>query len=409
MVGFWAANLAAHRLNRDRDEECPVKQPSRRWTAVGPLRRLGSGALALVLCAVGAGQSSSAEQLTPESPRVKQAVAKAVKYLGSAPSEKRIGGECLVGLALLKTGAEATHPKVESTARLVLEGLANQDAGLVKDNYDNALSIIFLTNLDAEKYKPQIQQLIDWLIEQQKPHGGWGYSYEATGDIPRLQYAVLALWEAYHAGFTVPVDRWEAVTNYLLRTQDPNGAYGYQGIEGKANELVRQRGESPTRTAAGVCSLYISQDYLRLTLNRSGTDGLPSALRRVEQGKPGESAAPRTQNINLGRMRQAQEMGDQWFEDNYQSEPNDAHKYTHYYLYALERYQTFREMYRPSSLTASINWYDDAARQTWASSSRTARFAGRTSRCKNSMPRHCAFCFWCVRRRKVSTGLAAAC
>lgn len=380
-----------------------MKQPRCRWSADGHLRCLRSRTAAWLGCAwlVLLSTSTTAQLLTPESPEVKQAVERAKKYLGSAPQDKHIGGECLISLALLKSGSEASHARIQATADEVVRRLAEGDHQLETDNYDNAFSIIFLANLDAEKYQPQIQRLIELLIAQQKPHGGWGYPHEKTGDIPRMQYAVLALWEAHHAGHQVSVEHWEAVTNYLLRTQDPGGGYGYQGTEGTAAQLVQQTGISPTRTAAGVCSLYISQDYLRLAVDRTGADGLPTALRRVEEDGETEPAGPRTTNVNVSRLRQAQEMGDRWFDENYEPQPNDEHRYTHYYLYALERYQTFRETFRPDAITSSKNWYDDAARQTLSEQQENGSFHRSSERLQT--PHATSFCvLFLVRSTKKS-------
>ena len=67
------------------------------------------------------------------------------------------------------------------------------------------------------------------------------------------QYGVLASWEAKKNGFVVPVDSIERVLMWLMRTQDPSGGWGYQGVDpgpGTSTEitLVKQNaGEVPWR------------------------------------------------------------------------------------------------------------------------------------------------------------------
>ena len=61
--------------------------------------------------------------------------------------------------------------------------------------YDLGLSIIFLSELDPELYRSEINALMKLMIKWQKPVGGWGYlegPHIDTGDTSMTQYAVLA-------------------------------------------------------------------------------------------------------------------------------------------------------------------------------------------------------------------------
>ena len=71
------------------------------------------------------------------------------------------------------------------------------------------------SRLDPEKYRPEIECLLQFLHARQKKHGGWGYYEQETGDTSMTQYGVLSSWEAKQAGFNISPDSMEAVTNWL--------------------------------------------------------------------------------------------------------------------------------------------------------------------------------------------------
>ena len=101
------------------------------------------------------------------------------------------------------------------------------------------------------------------------------------------QYGVLSSWAALQAGFSIPVESIEAVTNWLLHTQDPSGQFGYQGTESKDATLVAQREMRPSMTVAGLGSLYICSTMLGIAQKtEKRRDDLPPALQRDQgQGK----------------------------------------------------------------------------------------------------------------------------
>lgn len=320
----------------------------------------------MILVAIGLSipsRARAAEALNPQSVEVKGAVAKAVQYLTAfdKPGES-LGGQCLLALALIKTNQPASHPKIDAAVNAAIKAANNGDRFVETDNYQVALPIILLASVDATKFRAEIAKLLEMLLKQQKENGSWGYEGRKEGDVPRTQYAVLALWEASHAEVEAPLAAWENVTNFLLRVQDPSGGYGYQARDPSKDALVGQQDITITRTAAGVGSLYICQDYLHLG-EQSNASSVSAALRRVEEDQKKPKAGPRTQNVSVTRLDETQKRGDVWFEDHYSAKPDDEpHGYTCYYLYALERYQSFRELFRRGSGSRSANWYDEGAR-----------------------------------------------
>jgi hypothetical protein len=302
-----------------------------------------------------------AAALTPESPEVQQAIRNGLKFLESAAAEDgRAGARALVGLALLKNGAEPKHPKIVAAAETIQRTLGKLDPAQVNlDIYSSGLAIIFLVTLDPSKYRPEIECLLEYLRLKQKPHGGWGYTDRETGDTSMTQYAVLSSWEAAQAGFIVEPQVIEAVATWLLKTQDPGGGFGYQGKVSDTFHPVAQAGVKQSMTAAGLGSVYICADLLGLGPRvERRRDGLPLALKEIKPKAEGpKDDLPKTR-LEARQFREVQSRGNQWLRAHDDIEPNS---WTHYYLYALERCSSFREV-AEGRVEKEPRWYSDGAR-----------------------------------------------
>src|SRR5512136_1307756 len=82
---------------------------------------------AVMALLVGLGPSRPAAGLTPNSPEVRKAIDKAVKYLESgADDDTRIGARAVVGLALVKYGSQKNHPKIVQAVGVIREALEDR-------------------------------------------------------------------------------------------------------------------------------------------------------------------------------------------------------------------------------------------------------------------------------------------
>jgi hypothetical protein len=338
----------------------------------GCLRWLAIGALVFV----GASRPATAE-LTPESPEVQEAVRKAVAYLARPDTDDlRLGGKALIGLAIYKATGETRHPQIIKKIGEIRTIIADDKQLNAQDVYSLGIAIIFLANIDAKEYQADIQRLLAALIARQKPHGGWGYPHLETGDTSMTQYAVLGLWEADRQGYKTPVEAWEKVCNWLLRTQDPSGGFGYQGIDPGTFQLVPQSQVRHSLTAGGLASLFLCADFLGLRLGSGRHQALPSVLKRIEQPQQGRPTRPRiATSVDDKRVAQAQTLGAGWFNANWNIKPEGLDVYLHYYLYALERYESFREaMNGPPE---SHPWYEEGSRVLLDSQAENGNWVGR--------------------------------
>ena len=293
---------------------------------------------------------------TPKSPKVQELIAGGVKVLEGS-QDGRVGAEALAGLTVLKADVGPQHPIVQRALAAVQKAQSDRGGLQSQDVYTIGLCVIFLVELDPVAYKSEIQTYLDHLLSIQKENGAWGYPNRPTGDTSMTQYGVLSMWEAEHAGFKVPIEAWEKVANWLLRTQDPSGAWGYQGTDpGTMTKLVPQNEIRHSMVSAGLGSLYICAD--KFQFRRAVYDpnaGLPSALQRVR--KPPAQQAPKAvaTRVDLARLGQALDAGDAWMRDNYKIDPQ---QYQQYFMYAFERYQSFRELSATTPFQPS-HWYDD--------------------------------------------------
>lgn len=279
---------------------------------------------------------------TVKSPEVRATVEKAMAFLESpAADETRNGGKVLIGLAFLKNGAPASHPRVEAArAAAVAEFPPNAYAErLSADVYTTGLSIVFLVTLEPTaggSTSGSVRKALEYLRFRQKEHGGWGYIDRPAGDNSMTQYAVLASWEAAQVGYEIPLQSIESVLLWLSRVQDPSGGFPYHGKIAPGPTLIQQEMVRPGVTMAGLGATYICADLLGMSaLAREREErGLPPALKEVRSGR-GNRIEPRQIKEVLAR-------GQQWIAKHY-TRPDRVELWVYYYLYALERYGSFRE------------------------------------------------------------------
>jgi hypothetical protein len=308
-------------------------------------------ALAVVLLAASADRAVA---YTPNSPEVKAAIEKGIKFIESesdAEPENRIGARALQGYVLLLNGADHSHIKITAAVARIQKALSEKgkdNAEMEKagwDIYSTGLSIIFLVKCDKKKYSGEIETLLAYLRSRQKPEGGWGYSsgeHIATGDTSMTQYGALSSWIAKKAGFNVPMESIERVANWLLKTQDPSGGFGYQGHIGEIGKLVPQSEIKPAMTAAASGSLYICADLLQvLKKPEKKEDKLPSALKEIKKkNKEVDSKERFKSRISASVVHETEQRAYVWL--NAHSDPSKVPHWVHYYLYALERCMAFR-------------------------------------------------------------------
>jgi hypothetical protein len=325
------------------------------WAPVCRSATRGAVALAVVML-FGADRVAA---LTPDSPEVLALADKGLAYLAKS-SDDRLGARCLVGLAFHKRGMPATHPSIVG-AVAACRGKVEEER-INSYAYSKALAIIFLAELDAQTHRELILTYLDLLVQHQKDHGGIGYTTLNTGDTSQTQYTALAYWELVNHGISPDAAAVQNCLKWLIRTQDPSGAWGYQGVDPGSYSLVEQ----PDRMglsmgAAGLGATMILGDAVGLLKPGQVSDSanepladVPAALQRVDTGEkrvvvlpPGD--VPRAQLVEcLDRARG-------WWGKNFGLLDTD---FQFYYLYSIERMKSF-EGYLSGGEEPEPKWYNE--------------------------------------------------
>lgn len=321
-------------------------------------RHFLAAALVALLCAALAPQ---ARAFTPESPEVKKILEKAFAYLEKSGAHDQLGGQCLVGLCFFKRDGNPDHPRVQIAIKACLQTCQPEPKQIVQSLYSVGIALIFLCEVDPSKYRPEIEKLLAVLDLQQKEHGGWGYlggPHATTGDTSMTQYAVLGTWTAVRTNVVpLPKENIENVCNWLIRTQDPSGGWGYQGKDpgpGKGRE--KQEEIRPSLSAAGLGSTLMCADLLHFVHvsdpDEARLEGLPAAV-KVKKEEKKEPAL--TDKVDKNQIANAIRAGNGWFAANYTIK---TPAWNFYYLYGLERYQSFRELVE-GKIVKEPKWYND--------------------------------------------------
>lgn len=301
-----------------------------------------------------------ADALLPTSGRVKTLVEDGLKTLESVPYqgeyESMLGSKCLVGLALHKAGKKSS-PRI----REAINACVQQTSSMAQESttYSQGLAVIFLSEVAPKEQRSTIQQYLTMLTRRQMPHGGWGYTGESSGDTSQTQYVALALWQAHRAGVTIESSNAKAMIDWLYKTQGPDGGWGYKGVVAEGSQPVTQNGVTPTLTAAAMASLMIGADLHGMlnegamsAFNGAGASLPPSV--QFARDRLGSAKNLNPTGVNWGRVEETIEKGNSWM---VKSDFSTGVRYPYYFLYALERYHSFREARRGES-ELEPDWYE---------------------------------------------------
>jgi len=320
----------------------------------------------------GVGLGPAATAATPDSPGVRAMIERGLQYLNtswkSTTHAERVGAVALAGLAAYKYekrfgGDEAVVPDLTlEVLKRVMTTTHDANALRYMDNYSLGIALVFLTEVSPAEHTGEIELLLEELLRRQKPNGSWGYPGSPLGDTSQLQYAAFGLWAAKNSGCRVPPDVVVNLANYVMRVQDPSGSWGYQGNDPGTFTRVSQAPTRPSLGVAGVGTLYLLSDLLGLSR--------PGVQRQVPKGSVPAVCQPvvaewqvlrnraSIANLSTSTLKQAISDGDAWF----RSLPTlQTETWQYYFLYGLERYQSFRELVEGTE-EAEPRWYNDGVR-----------------------------------------------
>ncbi|GIW92112.1 MAG: hypothetical protein KatS3mg110_0153 [Pirellulaceae bacterium] len=291
--------------------------------------------------------------IRPDDPKVTAMLEKAVAFLEgngqNDPNVARLGGRCLTAMAIYKFRKNPQHPVVQNAVAMCRAVAANPNQNFERDfNYSLGIAIIFLCELDPVTYKREIEILVDLMARRQRPDGAWSYFPDyPTGDTSQTQYGALSMWLARMRGVQVPFGSVAAYANWLIRIQDSNGMFPYQGTDpGHYNRVtqpnrVAQPDAAYRMMPAALGALYIAGDILGLTLADSGNQA-PVFRKASEIDERG----PNRSSVDVNLWRRAIRDGNSFYDRNFRIDVEGGmYSYQYYYLYSVERYFSLREKF----------------------------------------------------------------
>ena len=192
------------------------------------------------------------------SPEVSRAVERGVEYLRSESKRSSGGQLSLIGLGIAKGTSNPEDPDVARVVGAVLEKVAD---GYKPTHhlYEAGLDMMLLEYVDADRHRAALETILAYVLREQRNYGAWYYPNQdegTFGDTSISQYAVLGLWSAERAGLDVPQPAWVRMLGWQLRTQQPDGGFGYHPEPNGKEKSTR------TMSPAGACNLLLARLHL---------------------------------------------------------------------------------------------------------------------------------------------------
>lgn len=324
--------------------------------------------------------SSHAKAVSKDSPEVRELVEKALTFLEGEPknADPRLGRKCLVALALYKGGRPKDHARiVEAIDACKYMATAGPKTDSI---YSAGLAIILLCEIDPKEHKSSIEKFAGAMAQRQKRHGGWGYDNMPTGDTSQTQYAILSYWEMVQMGFSPSVKMIDNCANWLMRTQDPTGVWGYQGKDPGSFELVEQEETNSSMLLAGMGSTMMSGHIVGMlsTAQQQEVDqqDLPPAMMRVKTEEEEKIRNLSGSGLDRSRLMETIDRGRRWFDENFIYAKGE---YPLYELYSLERYKSFEELLTGDA-PEEPDWYNKGYQILKRSISEDGSWKGKSGR-----------------------------
>jgi HEAT repeats len=324
-----------------------------------------------------------AEDYRPDHPVVRRMVEKGAQWLARngvhSMNQFEMGHLALMGLALKKADYPNDEPIIQQAVDRIRSELRRGTVGGEWDRmYSSSIALLLLCELGKgnpkENYESEINKLVAHIQERQMANGAWSYTNLKEGDTSQTQYCCLALWYAHSRGFAIDERVAERAMKWLVATQTSDGGFVYHPALGESTGIQRPGQTTLSLSAAGLGSLYVLTDLLGITrgtstpatdetgapVNSDGLDGLlpPTVVIAGEAPTDDEESKPKTDStiVNRETVMRALRRGDEWFKSHFSIRVPINESWNYYYLYAYERYESFRERANGKQVDSPF-WY----------------------------------------------------
>ncbi len=302
---------------------------------------------------------------------VDRSIARGAAYVKSRIGNLSEGGErSLAALALVKARVPTNSPEISGAVALV--------RGKVKDGkyqpgghhvYEAGVDASFLVDVDAERYKPELEAIARYLISVQRSNGSWDYptGRNTNGDISVTQYACLGLWSASRAGVEISPEVWQKVLRWLIDSQAADG--GYQYVPGTREGWYKGETNLNMAVAAAGAILIAARELYPEVADQIYAGDLPQqkreeakkpdavggVLERFDPSKvvPPEGLVTEDRSVPLQDVRRTLERLRGWIGARFRP-VNDTPHFPFYYFYSVERMGALANI----TQIGQYDWYD---------------------------------------------------
>lgn len=292
----------------------------------------------------------------PATAQFDDSIRKGLAFLrNAAPKENKVGVLAIAGLAIAKAGDNHDDPVLQNiVAKVVSKASGNpyQAEDNHAGNYETAVIIMLLAAVDGDKYLAHIQAMTNYLISRQNPNGSWDYPGGTGGDTSQSQYAILGMWEAAGAGVNIPPKAWDTALEWFILTQSTGGAFTYHPKNPSDDNPVLQEKVNHSMTVAGTAAMLICREHLNLPGPKSKAKDRPLLI-----PVPSASNEDYKPKITSERANKAIEAGTRWLTSKFTIAdakwPYGPKSAMEYYIYGLERFAAISDI----KTIAGIDWY----------------------------------------------------
>lgn len=246
-----------------------------------------------------------------------------------------IGVTSLATMALLNSGMTKDDPQIRRALKYL------RSVSTPSLTYEVSLMLMAFALAKDPKDKLRMQAMAAQIEKAQiktgQMKGCWSYHtngglIDTGGDRSNGQFAVLGLFEAANAGVVVSRETWKRARDHWIRSQCPDGGWGYAGLGGNDS--------SGSMTVAGIAVLVMTSAMLQ---DDSDLDA---------KGNP-QCCAEKKKDPNLERALN-------WMAKRFAvgSNPSGGGSWLLYYLYGLERAGRFSGR----RFFGEHDWYREGAR-----------------------------------------------
>ena len=329
--------------------------------------------IAIVVIAIGnclSVKSSNAQTaFSPNSTKVERTVQAAVKYLRKSKGSNE--HDCLASLAIVQASKRynADVPNneklVNSTVNAIKKGVSGGQLLNSREVYYPCLALILLCEMDAERYRPEIDKLVKSFEDRQLENGAFTYMGKKSWDTSQTQFVALAYFVARQHKVDIKVDSTKRMLEFLMAVQDRQ-TWAYQASDARRRISIH---------AACAGTVYLLSDLLQLQprvkkvekqrIEGFGDDIPPSisvfipeatAAAASDDGEGQWRGDGPLVKINERKLEQVKSGANSHFEQVF---TYNVEQWPYYYMFAFERYAYFREQAEGSVGNGAMrSWYD---------------------------------------------------